>query len=656
MKASETNFQALIEGTKQYIVPMFQRPYSWQKKQWQELLDDLTDLYESEHSNSHFIGSIVTMPTLSKPENVTPYLLIDGQQRLTTIFILLALLRNIAKIEGKRLSDKIHNTLLTNQYIDGLEHYKLLPTQQDRADFLGLINDENESLNNSAIIECYKFFKHHIKNLDGEKLNQVIANRLSVVSIILESDDNPYVVFESLNAQGRALSQADLIRNYFFMRIPTDKQEKIYKTYWQPMQYALSDDLTEFMRHYLTSNGMLVKKSDVYLTLKQRVDKFDTVLNELDKIAQFSGYYEKFINPNTEENKNIRLQLKRIKDLEITVSYPFLLSCYHDYKTQALNSHQFIDILQVLENFVIRRFICNIPTHGLNKIFPVLYKNAKLNQPNNLINGIKLILQSQGYPKDNEFYQNLIDCKLYGNVDRRIKTRLILEALEKSFNHKEIEMINLDNLSIEHIMPQTLTKAWQKQLGDNWQEDYDLYVNSLGNLTLTAYNSELSNALFTEKKKHLKNSKLSLNSYFSEIINWNKKTIQERSLYLADIALKVWAYFGLTNEIENNSKSMTGKKPRTLILFDQDISVKAWTDLLINFLNTISDFEPELFKKLVEEYPHFINISPELLRRGKKINNSYYVETNLSADSIYRFCKQAAETIGLSNEDWHIEI
>ena len=277
MKASETNFQALIEGTKQYVVPMFQRPYSWQKKQWQELLDDLTDLYESEHSNSHFIGSIVTMPTLSKPENVTPYLLIDGQQRLTTIFILLALLRNIAKIEGKRLSDKIHNTLLTNQYIDGLEHYKLLPTQQDRADFLGLINEESESLNNSAIIECYKFFKQHIKKLDCEKLNQVIANRLSVVSITLDSNENPYVVFESLNAQGRALSQADLIRNYFFMRIPPDDQEKIYKTYWQPMQQALGDDLTEFMRHYLTSNGVLVKKSDVYLTLKQRVDKFDKI-------------------------------------------------------------------------------------------------------------------------------------------------------------------------------------------------------------------------------------------------------------------------------------------------------------------------------------------------------------------------------------------
>jgi len=660
MKASETNFQALIEGQKQYIVPLFQRPYSWQTKEWDILLEDLKWLYENEDAHSHFIGSMVIMPAAPNPLGITKFFLIDGQQRLTTLFILLMLLRDYAiqEAETERLAQKIEKTMLVNEFSDDDDFYKLLPTQIDRPAFMALIL--KNTYQDSLITQCYHFFERKIKQykLDIEKLNKIIVSRLSVVNIILEHDDNPYLVFESLNAKGRSLSQADLIRNYFFMRISNDKQEKIYNTYWQPMQHALGDDLTEFMRHYLTSNGVLVKKSDVYLMLKQRVDKFDTVLNELDRIAQFSSYYEKFINPDTEENQSLKQQLKRIKDLEITVSYPFLLSCYHDYKTQVLNACQLLDILQIIENFIIRRFICNIPTHGLNKIFPVLYRNAKLNQPTNLIDGIKLILQSQGYPKDNEFYQELVDCKLYGKNDRRIKTRLILEALEKSFNHKE--MSNLDNLSIEHIMPQTLTKIWQKQLGDNWQEDYDLYVNSLGNLTLTAYNSELSNALFTDKKKHLKNSKLSLNSYFADITEWNKKTIQQRSQYLANMALKVWAYFGLANEIENNSKniteSVTGKKPKILVLFDQEIAVKTWTDLLINFLNTIVDFEPELFKKLVEEYPHFINISPELLRRSKKIKNGYYAETHLKADSIYRFCKQAAETIGLSNEDWPIEI
>ena len=239
------------------------------KKQWQDLLVDLNDLYENESTNTHFIGSIVTMPTLSKPENVTPYLLIDGQQRLTTIFILLILLRDIAKADGKRLADKIQDTLLTNQYVDGLEHFKLLPTQYDRDAFLGLINGKEISQKNSSIIDCYNFFKKSIRQLDCEKLNQVIANRLSVVSIVLESDDNPYIVFESLNAKGRSLTQADLIRNYFFMKIDLNQQEMIYHDYWLPMQEALGENLTEFMRHYLASDGVIVKKDEVYLVLKK---------------------------------------------------------------------------------------------------------------------------------------------------------------------------------------------------------------------------------------------------------------------------------------------------------------------------------------------------------------------------------------------------
>lgn len=658
MKASATTFQPMIEGAKQYIVPLFQRPYTWKRKDWNVLLDDLIWLYENEDSHSHFIGSIVTMPTSSTPQGIAKYLLIDGQQRLTTIFIILALLRDEAETE--KLSQKIQQTLLVNPFNDDDDFYKLLPTQavigaiSDRKSFQEIIGKKSD--NQSLISECYHFFKVKIKQkkLDVEKLSNIVSTRLSVVSIVLEYDDNPYLVFEGLNAKGCALSQADLIRNYFFMRINVAKQEKIYNIYWRPMQDALGDNLTEFMRHYLSSNGMMVKKSDVYLILKERVDRFEDVLNELKRIQQFSSYYEKFISPEKENNPAVKHVLHRIKDLEITVSYPFLLNCYHDYKEDILTSHQLIDILNIIENFVIRRFICNLPTHGLNKIFPVLYKNAKLSHPSNVPDGIKLILQAQGYPKDNDFYQQLIECKLYGHGDRRIKTRLILEALENSFNHKETPAFN--NLSIEHIMPQTLTKSWQKYLGDNWQSDYDLYVNSLGNLTLTAYNSELSNASFTDKKKHLSNSKLSLNGYFSEIMDWNKEEIQKRSEYLANTALKVWEYFGVSNEIEKKSNDVTGKKPKTLIIFDQEISVKTWRDLLTNFLNTISEFEPDLFQELAEEYPHFINNSPEKFRESRKLNNGYYIEVNLSADSICRFCKQATETIGLLSDDWKIEI
>jgi uncharacterized protein with ParB-like and HNH nuclease domain len=253
MQASETKLQQIIEGTKQYVVPLFQRPYSWKKSEWQILWDDLVELCESENPRTHFMGSIVTMPTNAIPEGVSKYLLIDGQQRLTTIFILLCALRDHAEqTDDKRLAAKIDDTILVNSHEDGLDYYKLQPTQMDREVFHKLIRNEEQS-EKGGILECYEFFSKKIRQLNVElsKVQKVICSNLSVVSVVLSTNDDPYLVFESLNAKGRALTQADLIRNYFFMRIHLDKQEEIYKKYWQPMQDLLSDGLTEFIRHYL---------------------------------------------------------------------------------------------------------------------------------------------------------------------------------------------------------------------------------------------------------------------------------------------------------------------------------------------------------------------------------------------------------------------
>ena len=218
MKASETNLEKITERTAQYLVPLFQRPYSWEKRQWQQLCTDLIDLYEGE--GSYFLGSIVVTNIASKPnEDLTYYyLLIDGQQRLTTLFVILILLRDT--VDNKTLSARIHK-LLTNEFVGGLEHFKLLPTQQDREVFKALVNREDIAIpRDHLLLKCYSFFKKEIRNLDCDQLYRVICRRLSIVEIILENDDNPYVVFESLNAKGRSLTQADLIRNYFLMKIP----------------------------------------------------------------------------------------------------------------------------------------------------------------------------------------------------------------------------------------------------------------------------------------------------------------------------------------------------------------------------------------------------------------------------------------------------
>jgi uncharacterized protein with ParB-like and HNH nuclease domain len=332
MQASETKLQQIIEGTKQYVVPLFQRPYSWKKSEWQVLWDDLIELCESESPRTHFMGSIVTIPTNSIPEGVSKYLLIDGQQRLTTIFILLCAVRDHAKqIEDEKLAAKIDNTILVNPYEKGLDYYKLQPTQVDRDVFHKLIRSEEQE-QNCEILECYNFFLKKIKQfrVDIYKIQKIICSNLSIVSVVLSADDDPYLVFESLNAKGRALTQADLIRNYFFMRIHSDSQELIYEKYWQPMQDLLGDNLTEFIRHYLTKNGIDVKQSETYFQIKERINQGDA-LPHLQDLHRFANYYSKLLTPEREDNLRIRKYLNRINRLEVATVYPFLLNCYDEW-------------------------------------------------------------------------------------------------------------------------------------------------------------------------------------------------------------------------------------------------------------------------------------------------------------------------------------
>jgi uncharacterized protein with ParB-like and HNH nuclease domain len=273
MQAKETKIQDIIEGTKQYVIPLFQRTYSWTNGEWDILWRDLVDLCEAENPRTHFIGSMVNMPTISVPEGVSKYLLIDGQQRLTTIFVILTLLRDKAKeSQNEEFADEINNTLLVNPYKRGNDFFKIMPTQIDREAYKKLIEGNIHDQENQ-LTKAYNFFDRKLKQtrLDHEKLKKIITSYFSVVSIVLDVDDNPYLVFESLNAKGRPLTPADLIRNYFFMRIHIDQQEEVYSQYWQPMQEALGENLTEYIRHFLMRIGTIIKQNEVYYELKSKV-------------------------------------------------------------------------------------------------------------------------------------------------------------------------------------------------------------------------------------------------------------------------------------------------------------------------------------------------------------------------------------------------
>jgi len=391
MQASETRLQPIIEGTKQYVVPLFQRAYSWTREQWDVLWTDLIFLLENPAPESHFIGSIVTMQTNSVPEGVTKYLLIDGQQRLTTIIILLTAMRDAAATtpEAGTLAQRIEQTMLINPFAEAMDLYKLMPTQVDRADFMAIVRSDATdriALSSTKLGECYDFFWRKLSQLSYSlnDLFNVLIKRLSVVSILLGKDDNAHIIFESLNAKGRPLTQADLIRNYFFMRIHVSDQEATHQRLWQPMEQRLKADLTEFIRHFLMRVGVIIKEDSVYFMLKERYKDYDAI-EALQEIATYADYYHRLIEPSQEPHPAIRAALARLKRLTLTTGYPFLLNCYHDYATGHLSAGEFVQILGILETFIIRRFVCGLPTSALNKMFPFLYRQAKENNVDNLV-------------------------------------------------------------------------------------------------------------------------------------------------------------------------------------------------------------------------------------------------------------------------------
>ena len=655
MQAKETKLQDIIEGTKQYVIPLFQRTYSWTPKEWEVLWKDLVELSEMENPRTHFIGSIVNMPTVSVPEGVAKYLLIDGQQRLTTIFILLTLLRNKAREnQNVRFGDEINHTLLVNQYKDGSDHFKLMPTQVDRETYQNFINGVPNEVENQ-ITRAYTFFEKKLKQveLEPEKLKKIITSYFSVVSIVLDTDDNPYLVFESLNAKGRPLTQADLIRNYFFMRIHIDRQEEVYKSFWQPMQTALNDDLTEYIRHFLMREGSIIKQGDVYYALKENVSTTNAT-DYLKELKKFSVYYQRLKYPEFEPDAELQERFRRLNRIEVTTAYPLLLNFYSDYADKRINKADFIIILKTLENYLIRRFVCNVASNQLNKIFPSVYPAILAKHPDNIVEGFKTILQSRGYPKDNEFYLRFRETKFYGGGDRVVKTKLILETLEESYAHKEA--VPFDNLTVEHIMPQTLSEWWQKELGEEWEETHDLFLHTIGNLTLTAYNTELSNDDFPTKKKTLGSSHLELNKYFNSLLSWTRSVIEQRGEELAKKALEIWGYFGQENSSPTDLQEVTGTTPTGLKILGQHIAVKSWRDVMEQTLNIVSDLEPEKFEVIAHNFPRYLGKDKNKFRAIRQLQNGYFIEVNLSAQNIQKLCYQAMETIELTSDEWEVSV
>jgi uncharacterized protein with ParB-like and HNH nuclease domain len=671
MEAAEAKIQRVLEGSKQFLVPHYQRPYSWKEEQWKTLWHDILELIDDPASEPHFLASIVTSPARSIPEGVEKRLLIDGQQRLTTLLVLLTLIRDRARDVGAtKLAERIQD-LVTNRHEDGNEHYKLLPTQSedaaesDREAFVRMVAGTS-SHSTSGIRAAYEFFASKLRRSDApdlEELQRVIVSKFTLVSIILDERDNPHRIFESLNGKGRPLSQADLIRNYFFMRLPEKDHERVYLDLWRPMQKRLGEDaLTAFVRHFLTRSSGVIRETDVYAALKARVDSDTTrsPVEHLEELARFSEYYEILLNPTKATSSRVRDRLHRLNRLEVTVAYPFLLAAYADSVAGKRTEEEFCLVLDTIENFLVRRFVCGIPTHGLNKVFAGLYEQTS-RTAGEFISTLRKTMSSnaRAYPRDDEFRERLDSARLYGGGDRREKTKLILERLEAARGHKE--PVPGPTLTIEHVMPQSLSDTWMEHLGSSWEEDHEQFLHTLGNLTLTNYNAELSNLPFAEKKKLFATSHVELNRYFEPIAAWTATEIERRSEVMTDLALSLWPYFGphqIGVDVEPPSDTrVTGTVPSRVRLRGDEAVVQSWVDVAIFTMEAILKTGEEEFSRVAEELPKFVNRDATVFRRSsrlKKLSNGAYLEANHSASTLHRLCVQAVQLAGLGS-DWSVE-
>jgi uncharacterized protein with ParB-like and HNH nuclease domain/predicted transport protein len=568
MRAAEAKLLDFLKKSSQFVIPIYQRTYSWGEKECLQLWDDINRCGQCDHIPVHFIGSIVYVESgLSQVTHQAPLLVIDGQQRLTTVSLLLsALAESIGEKEpfDGFTQRKIRNYYLLNPEEVGDKNFKLMLSQTDKETLKSVVKEQVLPKNHSIrILENLTYFKKLIRSgkVDLAILCKGLA-KLVVVDIALSREqDNPQLIFESMNSTGKELSQADLIRNYILMGLEPKLQTHLYEQYWRPMetdfgQEAYGIHFDAFMRHFLTvKTGEIPKINAVYDAFKTYTRETRTMTesddNHIEKIVSTIRMYSRYFCAMA-LGKETDLQLKKVfrdlRELKVDVAYPFLLELYHDFSNEILSKEDLVKAVRWVESYVFRRAVCSIPTNSMNKTFATFNKNLKKDRYLESIAAYFLLLPSyRRFPNDEEFERDIKTRDLYNFRNRSFWLRRF-----ENFGRKEL--VPVDEYTIEHIMPQNekLSDEWKKSLGTNWEHIQQTWLHTLGNLTLTGYNSEYSDRPFIEKRDMLggfKYSPLKVNQNLGKINIWDESAIIERANQLSKQAVEVWNSPKLDNSI-----------------------------------------------------------------------------------------------------------
>lgn len=679
MKASEASlYEFITKSNTKFVIPVYQRNYDWTDKHCKILLNDIKEA--GKKNKKHFIGSIVYVNDDIVPITKGKELIIvDGQQRLTTIILIYLRLYKLAdKLNDKALKEEIFELCLINKHAkvkNEEEKIKLKPTENNDKALKHIYKDSPINFKGkSNIIDNYIFFENNITENNYKEVLAGLEN-LIFVDMALGKDDDPQRIFESLNSTGLDLSQGDLIRNYILMKLNSQQQMDIYEKYWEHIENDAKDEsinkdmVSDFIRDFMTSEyNKIPNKNRVYEEFKQKysIDNLNEIKNYLGVLKEYASYYNKLLNPQNEDDKNISLKLENIKSLEVNVSYPFFLKIYKDYNDKVIDKEEFMHIINLIESFVFRRFICDVPTNAMNKIFMSLYRQI---DKNNYIESLEKHLcklgSAQRFPKNDEVISKLKEKNIYESINQKRKMYLF-EKLEQGLGKTFINFSQTTYI-IEHIFPQKPVKEWKKELN---QKDYDIMqekLHTIANLTISANNGELGNKTFKEKQDmNINNgeqgyiySKLWLNEYLKQIEEWNPKNIEERFEKIKERFLKVWKYPNVIITNDNvevdifEADDPTGKKLEYIKFNGEEYNDITDVSKLFSFiLKYYYNEKEELFftdeiqkvikittnkKELVSDYPI-------------QLSDIYYAENTYSSDKKFDLIKKLIDIFDREDE------
>ena len=665
-----------LEGSdKRFIIPVYQRNYSWKKENCRQLYDDLIRVITN-NREMHFFGSIVSVNNDAYEE----YLVIDGQQRLTTISLLLLAMHNALK-DGKvkssdeKLESKVFEEYLVDKWEPAEKRIKLKAVNKDLEAFAKLFDDDKEDyIRDSDITLNYEYFYDRIQKeeISADQLFDAVK-KLMVINITVKPEDNPQLIFESLNSTGVDLTEGDKIRNYILMGLERDKQEDFYKKYWAKIEiFTKGDnnaDVSAFVRDYLSMKNLETPSLDkVYPVFKLYVqDKHIETEALLQDLLYHAKNYAVLLKA-TFGDELVDASIARLNHLETVVCRPFYLNILDHYRNGKLTVEEVRQICDVIENYLFRRNICDVATNALNKIFLLLDRDVSKLEGSSYVEKLKYVLsmkrESGRFPTDNEFSIALAEKQVY-KMRGRYKTYLF-ERYE-NWGTDEIKdvykRIESGKYTIEHIMPQHLTPAWEEALGRDYKLIHEEWLHRLGNLTLTAYNSTYSNNTFLEKRdaeNGFANSGIRMNIEIAKKDKWTLDELQERSERMVEQALKIWAYPTTDYKpvekeldsvsLDDDDMDMTGCTIAKFSFKNTEQPADSWTDMYIKVLKMLHSDDASVLTRLAYEQDSNVELStyfstePTAFGSGVEIARGIYAFTGLSTQqklsSLRRVFKQ----------------